>query len=142
MTRNPITIEPETSILEAARLMLTHKISGLPIVSKGRLVGMITESDLFRLLMTESLGVEQTDPRRVRVVCAHCGMVMRGRSLEHIGPDDQCWRCHYHLHRCDNCRYFDGIGCLLGRDDLYTAIPGQHCAAFAYRTAHATAAAR
>lgn len=50
MTPNPITVTPETSIGEAARLMLEHKISGLPVLKHGKLAGIITETDLCRLL--------------------------------------------------------------------------------------------
>lgn len=53
MTRNPITIAPEATIPEAARLMFEHKVGGLPVVENGRLVGIITETDLCRLLMMQ-----------------------------------------------------------------------------------------
>lgn len=53
MTRDPITITPDTSIEAAARLMLEHKIGGLPVVDGAKLVGIITESDIFRLLVME-----------------------------------------------------------------------------------------
>lgn len=53
MTRDPISITPETSIEAAARLMLEHKIGSLPVVDGTRVVGIITESDIFRLLVTE-----------------------------------------------------------------------------------------
>lgn len=53
MTRDPIAISPETSLEAAARLMLEHKIGGLPVVDEGKVVGIITESDIFRLLVTE-----------------------------------------------------------------------------------------
>lgn len=53
MTRNILTVHPETPILDAAELMLDQKVSGLPVVdSSNRLVGMITESDIFRMLVT------------------------------------------------------------------------------------------
>jgi acetoin utilization protein AcuB len=51
MAYEPITIAPESTIEEAARLMLQHKIGGLPVVENGELVGIITETDLCRLLM-------------------------------------------------------------------------------------------
>ena len=53
MTRDPISIEPDTSIDAAARLMLERKIGGLPVVEGGKVIGIITESDIFRLLVTE-----------------------------------------------------------------------------------------
>lgn len=54
MTKKPITVNQEATVGEAARLMLEHKISGLPVVdNKGKLVGIITESDIFRLVVQE-----------------------------------------------------------------------------------------
>ena len=53
MTHDPISITPDTSIEAAARLMLEHKIGSLPVVDGTRVVGIITESDIFRLLVTE-----------------------------------------------------------------------------------------
>lgn len=52
MTRNPLTIGQEATIAEAAQVMLEHKISGLPVVDgQGQLVGIITESDIFRMVV-------------------------------------------------------------------------------------------
>lgn len=51
MTKNPLTVTPGTSIREAAGMMLLHKISGLPVVENDRLVGIITESDIFRVVV-------------------------------------------------------------------------------------------
>lgn len=55
MTRTPYTIAPDATIREAARMMLEHKIGGLPVVEPktGKLVGIITESDIFRILVQE-----------------------------------------------------------------------------------------
>lgn len=47
-----IKIAHDATVLEAARLMLEHKISGLPVVDGNTLVGIITESDIFRMLIT------------------------------------------------------------------------------------------
>lgn len=52
MTRNTITVTPDMPILDAAELMLEHKISGLPVLDEsGKLKGIITESDIFRMLV-------------------------------------------------------------------------------------------
>ena len=52
MTRRPIVISHEATIDEAAQVMLEHKISGLPVVDlHGELVGIITESDIFRIVV-------------------------------------------------------------------------------------------
>jgi CBS domain-containing protein len=52
MTRNPMSIASSTPILEAAEVMLDKKVSGLPVVDEGKLVGILTESDIFRMLVT------------------------------------------------------------------------------------------
>lgn len=51
MTRKPVAITPDTTIGEAARLMLDKKIAGLPVEEAGRVVGILTESDIFRLVV-------------------------------------------------------------------------------------------
>ena len=52
MTQQVITVGPDTPILDAAELMLEHKVSGLPVINDmGKLVGILTESDIFRMLV-------------------------------------------------------------------------------------------
>ena len=48
MTKDPKTITPDTPLIEAARMMLEQEISTLPVMEAGQLVGIITESDIFR----------------------------------------------------------------------------------------------
>lgn len=49
MTLDPLSVTPQTALVEAARLMLQHRISGLPVTdAKGAIVGIITEGDLLR----------------------------------------------------------------------------------------------
>jgi acetoin utilization protein AcuB len=52
MTRDPVTVSPEDSVERAAQLMLENTISGLPVVGdQGRVVGILTQSDVFRAFM-------------------------------------------------------------------------------------------
>lgn len=51
MTYDPVTVAPEDTIQEAAERLLEYQISGLPVVQDGHVVGIITESDIFRLLV-------------------------------------------------------------------------------------------
>ncbi|MEZ5447014.1 MAG: CBS domain-containing protein [Gammaproteobacteria bacterium] len=54
MSSPVITTAPETAVGEAAKTMLNSKISALPVVDRaGKLVGIITESDVFRMLVAE-----------------------------------------------------------------------------------------
>jgi len=49
MTRRVATVTPDAPILEAARLMLVHRVSGLPVIdATGRVVGIVSEHDLLR----------------------------------------------------------------------------------------------
>jgi CBS domain-containing protein len=61
MTHPVITVTPETTIGDAAELMITHRISGLPVVDgAGEVVGIVTEGDLLRRAETG------TERRRAR----------------------------------------------------------------------------
>lgn len=52
MSRKLVTITEDTPIVDAAEMMLEHKISGLPVVNEaGKIVGILTESDIFRMLV-------------------------------------------------------------------------------------------
>ena len=47
MTRNVVTIGAGASVREAARLLVEHRVSGLPVVdAESRVVGLVTEADL------------------------------------------------------------------------------------------------
>jgi acetoin utilization protein AcuB len=48
MTQSVITVGPDREARDAAQLMLDHTIGALPVVDGGRLVGIVTETDLLR----------------------------------------------------------------------------------------------
>jgi acetoin utilization protein AcuB len=58
MITDVITIGPDTPVEEAARIMSDHKIGGLPVMEGDKLVGIITETDVFTVLL-EMLGARQ-----------------------------------------------------------------------------------
>lgn len=73
MTHHPYTVEPSTPIQEAARIMLERKVSGLPVVDKSNYpVGIITESDVFRMLIDQwdYFTVQHIDPGLVASLIA------------------------------------------------------------------------
>lgn len=51
MTENPRVVTPETSMAEVARILLEYKFGGLPVMEDDNLVGMVTESDVFRMVV-------------------------------------------------------------------------------------------
>jgi acetoin utilization protein AcuB len=63
MTRNVLSVAADTPIEEAARLMVAHKIGGMPVVdADGKVVGVITETDIFKAF-TEILGSDEAGVR-------------------------------------------------------------------------------
>ena len=49
MHRTTVAVQPGTLVVEAARMMLAHRVSGLPVLdADGRLVGIVSEGDLLR----------------------------------------------------------------------------------------------
>jgi acetoin utilization protein AcuB len=52
MVRNPLTTHPEAGIENVARMMLDKKIGALPVMRNQRMVGLISESDIFRAFVT------------------------------------------------------------------------------------------
>ncbi len=62
MIANPITVSPEEEIETAAQLIYKYRIGGLPVTKNGRLVGIITETDLLRAFI-EMLGLIATSSR-------------------------------------------------------------------------------
>ncbi len=64
MSRPVITVEGDCPLEEAARIMVEHKISCLPVMDGEKLVGIITETDVFKALV-EVLGGEEQGLRFV-----------------------------------------------------------------------------
>lgn len=91
MTRNVITVLPETPIREAARKMLENRMSGLPVLdASGRLVGIVSESDFLR---RSEIGTQQKRPRWLQYLLspahsAHDFIHEHGRKVEDIMTRD------------------------------------------------------
>ncbi len=62
MSSPPITVPEDAPLEEAARLMVQQKIGCLPVLREGNLVGMITETDIFKIFV-EVLGGEEASLR-------------------------------------------------------------------------------
>jgi acetoin utilization protein AcuB len=62
MSHEPMLISPMTDVEEAARLMYRHKIGALPVVEGGRLVGIVTETDILGIFI-EIMGVIESSSR-------------------------------------------------------------------------------
>ena len=74
MTRDVITVTEYTALEDAARIMADHKISSLPVIRDDRLVGIITETDLF-LIFLELLGAREAGVRLTMLVPEEKGIL-------------------------------------------------------------------
>ena len=62
MIKNPITVSPDDDIEFAAQLIYNHKIGGMPVVKKGKLVGIVTATDMLRAFI-DMMGILSTTSR-------------------------------------------------------------------------------
>lgn len=85
MTRDVVTVTEYTALEEAARIMVDHKISSLPVMRDGRLVGIVTETDLFGIFL-ELLGAREQGVRLTMLIPEEKGMLASLTSeIAHMG---------------------------------------------------------
>jgi CBS domain-containing protein len=91
MTRDVLTVGPQTAVAEAIRLMLDNNVSGLPVLAdNGKVVGILTEGDLLRRSET---GTERHRPRWLEILMGPGRMAgeyirTHGRRVEEIMTTD------------------------------------------------------
>ena len=76
MTTDLLTVTEDTPIEEAARLMADHKIGGLPVMRGSEVVGMVTETNLFRILL-EMTGAREHGVRATVLVPDRAGQLAK-----------------------------------------------------------------
>jgi acetoin utilization protein AcuB len=104
MTKKVLTVEEDCPIEEAARLMCENKVGGLPVTRDGSLVGIITESDIFKvfleIFMAQEEGVRLTvEAPYVKgsmaqissAITAKGGLIHSLNSF--VAEDPQSWGC-------------------------------------------------
>jgi acetoin utilization protein AcuB len=74
MTRDVVTVTEYTALEDAARVMADRTISSLPVMRNGKLVGIITETDLF-LIFLELLGGREAGVRLTMLIPEEKGML-------------------------------------------------------------------
>jgi acetoin utilization protein AcuB len=108
-----ITVSPDDPIERAALLMRQHKVGGLPVVEKGHLVGIITESDIFEVFL-RLLGVHQKGTRLTVELEDRPGAL--AEVLEVIRDHDANVRS---IVTCDECRTTPDTGVFVIKIDSY-----------------------
>ncbi|NHZ71853.1 MAG: CBS domain-containing protein [Aquificales bacterium] len=67
MSKVVLTVNEDTPIEEAARIMVDNKVGGLPVMRGNSIVGVITESDLFKILL-ELMGARESGIRATAII--------------------------------------------------------------------------
>ena len=62
MQRSVITIHPDADIMHAGGLMLAHGIHRLPVVEKGKLIGIVTRTEIYSLILERNLDLGSYRP--------------------------------------------------------------------------------
>jgi acetoin utilization protein AcuB len=83
-----ITVRPSATLEEAAQRLLSHKIGGLPVVEEGRLVGIITTSDILKAFL-DVMGASQPASTRIDFILEgeEHGLVEASRIVSREGGD-------------------------------------------------------
>jgi acetoin utilization protein AcuB len=115
MVINPITINQNSSIESAAKLIHDYKIGGLPVLDKKKLVGIITLSDLLAAFI-ELLGILKSSTRLDVIVSKKGGVDDVTRIVKRfngeivsIALESQTSRRKVHYFRLDKCDNIDPI---------------------------------
>jgi CBS domain-containing protein len=133
MTRRVVAITPDTTLLAAAKLMLEHRVGGLPVLdASARIIGVFSESDLLReegedgspwLRMMVGPDGEPAEPRRLDA--RKVGDVMT-RQLITIAPGasiaEACRLLHEHRLRRLPVVESDKLVGMIARADLVRAV--------------------
>lgn len=87
MSKDVVTVDEDTPIEMAARIMADRKIGGLPVVRDNQVVGIITETDLFRIF-TELLGARFKGTRlTVQLIDRPGSLAALSNAVSSIGGD-------------------------------------------------------
>jgi acetoin utilization protein AcuB len=85
MTKDVLTVDESTPIEEAARIMADNKVGGLPVLKDNNLVGMITETDLFKIFL-ELMGAREMGVRVTVLIADRPGELAKlGQSVMNLG---------------------------------------------------------
>jgi acetoin utilization protein AcuB len=87
MNKNPLTVGPEESMEEAARIMYSNRIGGLPVIEDDRLVGIITVGDILAEFIEIMGGLQASSRIDVIMQDNHDEYEKVTRLIKHKGGD-------------------------------------------------------
>ena len=120
MTKDLMTVTPRATLEQATKLMLSHKISGLPVTDGGKLVGIITSSDILQAFL-DMLGASEEGSFRIDFVLdekhdlalASQTIAELGGEVLGVGTHKDKWEesrvCYLHLRTADPGRLADTL---------------------------------
>jgi acetoin utilization protein AcuB len=120
MTKDLLTVTPRTTLEQAAKLMLSHKISGLPVTDAGQLVGIITTSDILQAFL-DAIGASEEGSYRIDFVLepehdltlASKTIAEEGGEVLGIGTHREKWDesrvCYLHLRAAEPNQLADAL---------------------------------
>ena len=111
MIKDPVTVDPNNDIEIAAQLIYKYKISGIPVVKKGKLAGIITESDLLRAFI-DMMGILNASSRIDVALGAEPGVFRKvlqvleenGAEIINVGMTPQRTRKKTYSFRLSSCK--------------------------------------
>ena len=82
MIKNPIIVDPDDDIEIAAQLIYKHKIGGMPVIKKGKVVSILTESDILRAFI-DMMGILSASSRIDVVIGDNPGAFKKALQIIH-----------------------------------------------------------
>ena len=112
MTANPRSVDPETDVAEAARILRDENVGSLPVVRDGRVTGIVTDRDLAIRVLAEG-----RDPRSTRVADVVSGEPVTVRADQDL---DEALRlmAHHQLRRLIVVEDSDRLVGILAQADI------------------------
>jgi len=89
MSRNPVVTSPQSTVVEASRLLLQHKFRRLPVVEDGKLVGIITVADIVAMAAEQEIkaSIEPYLEREIVVLWSDMPLPVAGAIMEYAAVE-------------------------------------------------------
>jgi acetoin utilization protein AcuB len=120
MTKNLMTVAPRATFEQAAKLMLSHKISGLPVTDGGKLFGIVTTSDIVQAFLAMMGASEEGSSRLDFLLDGSHDLALASKTIAEeggevlgVGTYKETWEesrvCYMHVRAADPNRLADAL---------------------------------